>query len=106
MAGQAPGAGVPIDALGGHAAGFVTTGKPTIYVQAPDGKVLHRQDDYQGGAPELAEAIRRIDPNYDPKKDFDLRKLLRIPNPLSKVPVAAWLLAAGLLYGFFAKGKL
>ena len=32
--------------------GFVTTGKPTIYVQSADGKVLHRQDDYDGGAPE------------------------------------------------------
>lgn len=52
-------------------AGFVTTGKPTIYLQAPSGKVLHRQDSYSGPAP-LVEAIRRADPNYDPKKDKDL----------------------------------
>lgn len=55
-------------------AGFVTTGKPTIYLQAPSGKVLHRQDDYQGGAEELAQAIRKADPNYRPEKDRDLRK--------------------------------
>src|SRR5262249_5494651 len=29
-------------------AGFKTDGRPTIYVQAPDGKVLHRQDEYRG----------------------------------------------------------
>ena len=37
--------------------GFVTTGSPTIYCQAPSGKVLHRQDDYQGGGEELSEAL-------------------------------------------------
>jgi hypothetical protein len=54
--------------------GFVTSGKPTIYVQAPGGKVLHRQDDYEGGAPALVEAIRKTQPNYDPKADQDARK--------------------------------
>jgi hypothetical protein len=53
--------------------GFVTTGHPSIYLQAPDGKVLHRTDSYPGPAP-LAEAIRKVDPNYDPKKDPDLGK--------------------------------
>lgn len=55
-------------------AGFVTTGKPTIYLQRSDGKVLHRQDSYSGGAAQLAEAIRRVRPDYDPKKDPDARK--------------------------------
>jgi hypothetical protein len=58
-------------------AGFQTGGKPTIYVQAPSGKVLHRQDDYADGADGLRralEAIRKPDPNYDPTKDRDLRR--------------------------------
>jgi hypothetical protein len=93
--------------------GFVTGGKPTIYVQAPSGKVLHRQDDYEGGAPALAEAIRKADPSYDPAKDPDLRKPAPAPdpdqtNPLKRalgkwpspaeVPWYAWVLAgAGVL---------
>jgi hypothetical protein len=49
---------------------FVNSGKPTIYLQAPDGKVLLRTDSYDG--PEaLAEQIRKADPNYDPAKDPD-----------------------------------
>jgi hypothetical protein len=58
-------------------AGFQTSGKPTIYVQAPSGKVLHRQDDYADGPDGLRralEAVRKPDPNYDPAKDRDLRR--------------------------------
>lgn len=55
--------------------GFVLDGKPTIYCQAPQtGKVLHRQDDYNGGADALFTALRKAKPNYDPKKDPDLRQ--------------------------------
>jgi hypothetical protein len=54
--------------------GFVTSGSPTIYCQAPTGKVLHRQDDYQGGGKALAEALRKAKDIYDPKNDKDLRK--------------------------------
>lgn len=50
--------------------GFVTTGNPTIYAQAPDGKVLHRQDD----PADVVSAIRKAKESYDPKKDPDLRK--------------------------------
>lgn len=53
--------------------GFVTTGKPTIYCQAANGKVLHRQDEYRGPAA-LAEVLRQCDPSYDAKKDPDLNK--------------------------------
>ena len=53
--------------------GFVTTGKPTIYFQNAKGQVLHRQEDYVGGAAQLVEALRRADPNYDPSKDLDRR---------------------------------
>jgi len=62
-------------------AGFRATGQPTIYLQAPDGKVLHRQDEYRG-PDKLAEAIRKADPNYQPDKDPDLNK----NNPPSTFP--------------------
>ena len=62
-------------------AGFHTTGQPTIYLQAPDGKVLHRQDEYRG-PDKLAEAIRKSDPNYQPDIDPDLNKI----NPPSASP--------------------
>lgn len=52
-------------------AGFVTSGHPTIYLQAPDGKTIHRQDDYRGVGD--FEAIRRAVKDYDPKKDRDMR---------------------------------
>lgn len=56
--------------------GFVTSGQPTIYIQTPDGIVLHRQDDYNGidDWKKIFEKIRIKDPNYDPTKDPDLRK--------------------------------
>ncbi|HLW66153.1 MAG TPA: hypothetical protein VKS79_12650 [Gemmataceae bacterium] len=76
--------------------GFRTSGQPTIYLQAPDGKVLHRQDEYRG-PDKLAEAIRKADPNYQPNNDPDLNK--NNPPPaspsfdLSRVP--GWCCAAG-----------
>jgi hypothetical protein len=54
--------------------GFKTDGDPTVYCQAPSGKVLHRQDDYQGGPDALIGALRKAKANYDPKRDPDLRK--------------------------------
>ncbi len=50
---------------------FKTDGNPTIYVQAPDGMVLYRQDGYQGPdhlAHHMAGALRRAKP-YNPDKD-------------------------------------
>lgn len=64
--------------------GFVTSGTPTIYIQASSGKVLHRQDDYGGGSDRLAGAIRRARPDYDPKKDPDLMK----PAPPPPLPAS------------------
>ncbi|GIW56326.1 MAG: hypothetical protein KatS3mg082_2730 [Nitrospiraceae bacterium] len=58
-------------------AGFYTAGTPTIYVQDPSGKVLHRQDDYDDGPEGLRkalEAIRKPNPNYDQSRDPDRRK--------------------------------
>ncbi len=78
-------------------AGFVTTGQPTIYCQAPDGTVLHRQDEYRG--PEaLAEVLRKVDPAYRPERDPDLNK------SLSNVPLWLWL-GGGLLVVLLWKGE-
>jgi hypothetical protein len=64
--------------------GFVQSGSPTIYCQAPSGKVLHRQDDYQGGCEEAAGALRKAKNSYDAKKDPDLRKSQVQPPDNSK----------------------
>src|SRR5581483_11679383 len=71
-------------------AGFVTKGSPTIYCQAPDGRVLHRQDDYDGGAEALLQALRKAKESYDPKKDPDLRQTIK---PAGPVPVGGYLVA-------------
>ena len=48
-------------------------------------EVFHRQNDYNDGpdglAKALAGAIRRVDPDYQPAKDPDLRKPEPIPPP-------------------------
>lgn len=72
-------------------AGFVTSGTPTIYVQRPDGKVLHRQDNYSGGAAQLAEAIRRIRPDYDPKRDPDALRNPKAPAGGEWWETAKWI---------------
>jgi hypothetical protein len=66
-------------------AGFKTDGHPTVYVQAADGKVLHRQDDGEG----VVEAVRKADPNYDPRKDPDLRKAPQPAPPPAPAPAPA-----------------
>jgi hypothetical protein len=79
--------------------GFVTSGKPNLYVQHPDGKVLLRLDEYPG--PEaLAEALRKADPNYRPDQDPNGQPK---PQPTdasgsSGLPsLLYWLAGAGLL---------
>lgn len=57
--------------------GFYTAGSPTIYVQQPDGVVIHRQDDYSDGADGLATALRKSDPNYRREGDPDLRRTIK-----------------------------
>lgn len=89
--------------------GFVTSGKPTIYLQAPTGEVLHRQDTYRG-ATALAEAIRKAQPDYDPKKDPDQNKptlsASGLVDLLRKIPVTAWvLMAAGVAYYLAQQNK-
>jgi hypothetical protein len=89
-------------------AGFYTAGKPTIYVQAPDGTVLHRQDDYADGPEGLRQAFQRVrkpDPNYRPDRDRDLRRpidglLSQLIDVLARPlrVIVSWLLAAGLVF--------
>lgn len=83
---------------------FFTGGKPTVYVQQPDGTVLHRQDDFADGAAGLAKALksassRAVKPSpgpalrgpkagYDTKKDADLRKEGVVPRPPDPGPPA------------------
>lgn len=94
--------------------GFVTTGQPTIYVQSSTGQVLHRQDDYQGGAEGLAKALsgvqglRKPDPTYDPSKDPVKVPDAKGPQAIAglKIPWSVWVVAGvGLvLFASFRKG--
>jgi len=89
-------------------AGFYAAGRPTIYIQAPDGSVLHRQDDYNDGAEGLRKAfqcLRKPNPNYQPDKDRDLRRpaggvlswlFALMTNPFRTV--LSWILAAGVVF--------
>ncbi len=73
---------------------YMTGGHPTVYLQAPNGKVLHRQDGYQPGD---VSAIRKLVASYDPSKDPDVR------NPLSLDLTGPLPLLAG---GFLGIGAL
>jgi hypothetical protein len=81
--------------------GFYTAGHPTIYLQQPSGKVLHRQDDYDGPL-RLAEALRKASTTYDANRDPDLR----VPAiDLSRIPTPAYFLLAGFFLPLlFKKG--
>lgn len=74
---------------------FQTSGKPTVYLQSPDGTVLHRQDGYTKGD---ISALRKVRP-YDPKKDPDVRKP-STPAGLG-LPLPLLLMAAGLAFLIF-----
>lgn len=72
--------------------GFV----PGIYLQDKAGKVLHRQSDYVVDT----EALRRLDPAYDPLKDPDCRKKVPAPpdaTPLSDTDLLPHVCCLGLL---------
>lgn len=79
--------------------GFYTAGHPTIYLQMPGGKVLHRQDDYNGPKP-LAEALRRAAADYQAGKDPDLRSA---SLDWHNIPTAGWILLAGFGISLFLK---
>jgi hypothetical protein len=76
--------------------GFKVGSGTTIYLEAPDGAVLHRQEGWDGPQ-SLAKAIERTDPNYDPGKDPDLRKTPKPvptpePDPCNASACPGWLL--------------
>jgi hypothetical protein len=79
--------------------GFYTAGHPTIYLQLPSGKVLHRQDDYDGPK-RLAEALRRASSSYDAQRDPDLRAA---PFDWQSIPMPGYLLLAGFVLSLLLK---
>ena len=104
MAGAARDAGVPLIAM------VSTVDEARIVVQGgPDfrgaGKVLHSQGDYEGGATALADALRRVRPDYDPNKDIDKRKVPAKPTAPdagnSTIALIVMLLAGGLTVAGF-----
>jgi hypothetical protein len=82
--------------------GFKTGGHPTIYLQAAGGRVLHRQDDYEGPAG-LVAALRKADPNYSPDSDPDLRRQPLAPALAGGIPLPVLASAAGLLLLIFMR---
>jgi hypothetical protein len=75
--------------------GFYTQGSPTIYVQAPTGKVLHRQDSYTG-AEDLASVLRKANDQYKAEADPNLSKAAVFG--LFGLPLEAWVVIAIVLY--------
>ncbi|HEV8061454.1 MAG TPA: hypothetical protein VGP68_16365 [Gemmataceae bacterium] len=75
--------------------GFYTKGAPTIYVQAPSGKVLHRQDSYTG-AEDLAGVLRKANDQYKAEADPNLSKAAAFG--LFGIPLEAWVVIAVVLF--------
>jgi len=75
-------------------AGFKLTGSPVVYMQAPDGKVLHRQDDAEGAI----EALRKARPDYKPEADPNGKSNPIQPLDPSKLPWYIWPIGAGVLW--------
>lgn len=73
-------------------AGLPTDGHPTILLQAPDGTVLAHERAYEG-----AQALRKIDPDYNP--DLDPDPLHRPVPPPSPSPLTASGLPPVVWYG-------
>lgn len=85
---------------------FKTDGKPTIYFQRADGKVLGRFDEYPGTAGmefAMREALRKADPKYDPTKDPVLKPATPpspAPSPLPEPVPFVWpKIGAELVFG-------
>lgn len=89
---------------------FEVHGKPSVYLLAPDGKTIHRQDGWT--SQQDADAIRKGLKKYDPKRDPDLR---RNPEP-ERIPVIGWrrtvkrvtpvaLIAGGAALGLYFLGR-
>lgn len=81
--------------------GFKIDGKPTVYGQAADGKVLFRLDEYPGAA-KLATALRRVRPDYDPSKD---RPTPAPSSPGESIPYGALGIVGGIAGLAFALAR-
>jgi len=91
---------------------LVTSGSPSITIQAPDGKVLARNKDGSYPGPEvLSDAIARAAKPYSPDKDPYLKpqgisdwlsSMLKSLS-LDKVPPIAWVLGGLALLLYFRK---
>ncbi len=75
--------------------GFFTRGSPTIYVQAPSGKVLHRQDSYAGPA-DLAGVLRKANEQYKAEADPNLSNAGVLG--LFGIPLEAWIVIGVVLF--------
>ncbi len=80
---------------------FKTDGHPVVYLQAPDGKVLHRQDD----AKDMPMAIRKAVKAYDAKKDPDARVDPLTPTTPIHPALPVCCLAAAAAAFVYLKGK-
>ncbi len=92
--------------------GFVTSGKPTIYLSAPDGRVLARNLDGEYRGPEaLAYAIgEAAGKPYAPDQDKPLPvkpepAAPALPKTLGEVPGWAWIAAAAAIFLFLQNRK-
>ena len=90
--------------------GFVTSGRPSIYLMDQQGKVLARNlDGEYPGAEALAYAIgETIGKPYSPDADKPLPKKpepapLAIPKSINDIPQWAWLAGAGALVFFLLR---
>lgn len=89
---------------------FVTSGRPTIYLQEPGGRDLLRVDAYPGPAElsaklQEAEKLRSPDPNYDPAKDPGGKPALpRLPALPALGEVNPHLAGMGLIAGLALAG--
>lgn len=92
--------------------GFVTSGKPTIYLSAPDGKVITRNLDGEYRGPEaLAYAIgEAAGKPYSPDADKPMPVKpeppapIALPKTLADVPTWAWVAGAAALF-FYSQSR-
>jgi hypothetical protein len=87
-------------------------GKPAVYLQQPDGKVLARWESY-AGPEQTAGAIRKADPNYDPSKDPRPDKPSPLPDMaidlkalMSKLPGWVWGVVAFFVFNLLNKSPV
>ena len=76
--------------------GFVTQGKPTVYIQNSKGEVLYRGDN--PSLETITTEVRKVDPSYDPSKDPNGGVSLDIKKYLPYLPYGVLGVVAMLLF--------